>query len=428
VTGGGGRVATEAEAVRAAAAARAAGRRVVFTNGAFDLLHVGHVRMLRAAAALGDLLVVGVNDDASVRASRGPGRPVVPAAERVELVAAVGGVDLVFPFHDPTVARLLESIRPHVHAKGREYAEATHPEAAVNRRLGIEMAFVGDEKGHAATDLRDRMRVPPPDRDRYDDVVLRRGRGRVLRSRAGALVREGLFDLPVLLALEEAGRGVEVWRHATRTVRRVEIAGDAVYVKAECPARRGPGALDEAANHVALRAAGFRAPEPWLALEGPAPDGRSAGVLVTREARGEPLDRFLAARFPGAGASERAAWAFGLGSAVRALCTARFLLPDLLAHHVVVDGSPAGGVASLVFLDLARVERARGRVTPRAAAPGLAALALSLRPHTSERFRLAVLRAVLGGTLRESRRWLRAIARRVERVKDRGTFRRLLAQ
>ena len=213
----------------------------------------------------------------------------------------------------------------------------------------------------------------------------------------------------------------------TRFVRRVPVSGDTVYVKVEHPARRGPGPLDELSHHVALRAAGFRAPEPWLAVEGPGPDGRPARALVTREARGPSLDRFLAARLSTASPRERAAWAFGIGSAIRALHTARFLHPDLLAYHLVVDGSPAGGQASLTFLDLARVHRARSRVTPEAAAPGLAALALSLRPVTSLRFRLAILRGYLGGSLGEGRRWLRAIERRITKVRDRGTFRRWAA-
>lgn len=416
-----GLVVGEVEALARVEAHRAAGRRVVFTNGAFDLLHVGHARMLAAAAAAGDVLVVGINDDASVRAAKGAGRPFVPAAERAELVAAVAGVDLVFVFADRTVDRLLEALRPHVHAKGREYAEATHPEAVTNRRLAVEMVFVGDSKSHAASDALDRMRVPPPVLDRVVAFEIPRGRGLVLRSRRVLLVREGLGDLGALVAID---RGTEVLRHATRVVRRIEVSGDAVYAKVEHPARGGGGALDELAHHVALRAAGLRAPEPWLALEGRGPDGRPARALLTREARGIGLDRFLAERFTAATARERSSWAKGLGSALRALHTARFLHPDLLAYHLVVDGSPAGGVASISFLDLARLSRATSRVTPASAAVGLAALALSLRPVTTQRFRLAILRAYLGGTLSESRRWLRAIARRIRRVEGRGTFRR----
>lgn len=419
-----GLVVSESEARARVEAEKRSGRRVVFTNGAFDLLHVGHVRMLADAAALGDVLVVGVNADDSVRASRGPGRPFAPAAERAELVAAIAGVDLVFVFGDRTVDRLLTTLRPDVHAKGREYAEATHPEAATNLALDIAMAFVGDAKSHSATDLLERMRVPPPIDDRVDEVHVVKGRGLALRSRRGILVREELADLSALLELD---RGTEVLRHATRVVHRVEIAGDAVYVKAESPPRRGPGAIEEFANHLALRAAGFRAPEPWLALEGPGPDGPRARVLVTREARGIPLDQFLKERYAAASPRERTAWARGIGSAIRALHTARFIHPDLLTYHLVVDGSPAGGAASITFLDLARLYRATSRVTPGSAAPGLAALALSLRPVCPARFRLAILRAYLGGSLREGRGWMRVIERRVKRVEGRGTFRKYAA-
>jgi hypothetical protein len=110
---------------------------------------------------------------------------------------------------------------------------------------------------------------------------------------------------------------------------------------------------------------------------------------------------------------------------VRALHTAHFLFPDLQAWHLLVDGSPVGGRSALTFIDLMRLERASKTVTPAQAAPGLAALALSLRPVTNTRFRLAVLRAYLGGSLREARPWVRAVARRIEKVKDRGTFRHL---
>ncbi len=416
-----GIVVSEAEARARADTCRAKGLRVVFSNGAFDLLHVGHARMLAEAAALGDLLVVAINDDESVRSSKGLGRPYQPAAERAELVAAIAGVDCAFVFTDRTVDRLLETLRPHVHAKGREYAEATHPEAETNRRLGIEMAFVGDAKSHAASDLLNRMRVPSPILDRVVGFDVEHGLGLVLRSRRGLLVREGLTDLASLVDLD---RGTEVLRHATRVVRRVEVSGDVVFAKVESPARKGATALEEFGHHVALRTAGFRAPEPWLALEGKGPDGRPARALVTREARGVPLDRFLEENYATARPRERAAWARGIGSALRALHTARFLHPDLMAYHLIVDGSPAGGASSITFLDLARLFRATSRVTPSAAAPGLAALALSLRPVCPKRFRFAILRAYLGGSFRESRRWMQAIEKRMRKVEGRGTFRR----
>ena len=417
--GGRGRVVPEAELRDAVAAHRAAGRVVVFTNGAFDLLHVGHVRMLTEAATLGDVLVVAVNDDAAVRASRGPGRPVVPAAERAELVAAVAGVDLVVVFADRTVDRLLEVVRPDVHAKGRDYAEATHPEAATNRRLGARMAFVGDVKAHAASDTAGRLRTAEACLDLVEEPSVPGGRGLALRGRLPFLAAHGFGDLEALLATT---LGTVVLRHRTRSVRRIEVSGEVAYVKAERPTRKGSEAVAEMGHHLALRAAGFRAPEPWLALDAKSADGRRASVIVTREARGMPLDAFLRARLPEASARERAAWARGGGVAVRALHTARFLHPDLLAWHVVVDGSPAGGTASLVFLDLARLARARGRVGPREGAVGLAALALSLRPVTDRRFRLAILRAYLGGRFRGARLWMRAIEKRIRHVEGRGTF------
>src|SRR6267142_4582740 len=97
---------------------RRAGKRLVVTNGCFDLLHVGHVRYLQAARALGDALVVGLNSDASVRRLKGPGRPVMPAAERAELVAAVSGVDAVVVFEEDSADALIARLRPDVHAKG----------------------------------------------------------------------------------------------------------------------------------------------------------------------------------------------------------------------------------------------------------------------------------------------------------------------
>jgi hypothetical protein len=175
--------------------------------------------------------------------------------------------------------------------------------------------------------------------------------------------------------------------------------------------------------HLSLRAAGLRAAEPWLALEGRDREGRRAGAFVAAAAAGTPLDAFLAARLPSASARERAAWARGIGVFLRALHTARYLHPDLHARHLFVDGDPAGGPASITPIDLARLERAKKRVGPDDAAPGLAALALTLRPVTTPRFRTAVLRAYLGGTFREGRTWLRAIRKRIARVEKRSTYR-----
>jgi rfaE bifunctional protein nucleotidyltransferase chain/domain len=422
-----GKVLGEGALVAAVGEHRRAGRRVVFTNGAFDLLHAGHVRLLEAARRLGDVLVVAVNDDASVRAAKGAGRPVTPAADRAEVLAALAAVTHVVVFPDATVDRLLRLLRPDVHAKGRDYSDATLPERETDRALGVKTAYVGDEKSRSSTRIAARLMRPRPVDDRVTEVPVPGGRAIARSKRLDLLARRGLLDLDALLSRRD---GVEVNRHATRVVRRLEVDGVVLYLKTATAARRafgkGPGgAFDEFRNHLALRAAGFRAPEPWLAIDGRTKDGRRASALLTREAEGTPLDRFLADRLSTASPRDRSAWARGIGAAVRALHTARFLHPDLLAYHLVVDGDPGGGPASIAFLDLARVTRPMTRLLPPAAAPGLAALALSLRPVTDARFRLAVLRAYLGGRLADARPWMRAVERRIRRVEGRGTFRRL---
>lgn len=136
-----------------AAAWRAAGAKVVLANGAFDLLHVGHVRYLAAARALGDALVVAVNSDASVAKLKGPGRPIVPAHERVELLSHLACVDALLVFDELTVAEVLREIRPHVHAKGTDYTHDSVPERAVVAEWGGITAICGDPKDHATTDL-----------------------------------------------------------------------------------------------------------------------------------------------------------------------------------------------------------------------------------------------------------------------------------
>lgn len=135
------------------AAARAAGRSVAFANGAFDLLHVGHVRYLEAAAAEADLLVVGVNSDASVRGLKGEGRPIMRDADRAELVAALRCVDFVVIFDEPTVGPLLEALRPDVHCKGTDYTVESVPERAIVAAYGGRTAIVGDPKDHSTRDL-----------------------------------------------------------------------------------------------------------------------------------------------------------------------------------------------------------------------------------------------------------------------------------
>ena len=132
---------------------RRAGRTVAFANGVFDLLHVGHVRYLEAAAAEADVLVVAVNDDASVRALKGPGRPVLPAEDRAELVAALKAVHAVTVFAEPTVTPLLELLRPDVHCKGTDYTVESVPERATVAAYGGRTAIVGDPKDHSTRDL-----------------------------------------------------------------------------------------------------------------------------------------------------------------------------------------------------------------------------------------------------------------------------------
>ncbi|HSM13889.1 MAG TPA: adenylyltransferase/cytidyltransferase family protein [Thermoanaerobaculia bacterium] len=141
---------------------RAEGRTVAFANGHFDLLHVGHLRYLAAARAEADVLVVGVNDDASVARLKGPGRPVVPAAERAELLAGLVPVDFVVVFDGDSPAPLIARLRPDVHCKGTDYGTPEGvPEHAVVRAYGGRTALVGDPKDHATRDLIARVKALP---------------------------------------------------------------------------------------------------------------------------------------------------------------------------------------------------------------------------------------------------------------------------
>ena len=148
---------SESELVEAVARDRDAGRTVAFANGCFDLLHVGHVRYLRGAAAEADRLIVAVNDDRSVAGLKGQGRPILPASDRAELVAAIRGVDYVVVFGDSTVERLLLAVRPDVHCKGTDYTVDTVPERAVVAGYGGRTAIVGDPKSHATRELLKRI-------------------------------------------------------------------------------------------------------------------------------------------------------------------------------------------------------------------------------------------------------------------------------
>ena len=137
------------------------GRRVVFANGCFDTLHVGHVRYLEGARREGDILVVAVNSDSSVGALKGAGRPILPESARADLVAALRSVDSVVLFSEPNVETLLEYLRPDVHAKGTDYTAETVPERATATRLGIRVAIVGDRKDHSTREFLDSVRKAP---------------------------------------------------------------------------------------------------------------------------------------------------------------------------------------------------------------------------------------------------------------------------
>ena len=140
------------------AARREAGARLVFTNGCFELLHRGHVRYLAAAAELGDLLVVGLNSDRSVRELKGSGRPLVAAEERAEVLAALGAVDFVTIFDQPTAVQLVQALRPEVYVKGGDYAGRPPPEAEVARAVGGDFQLIPFVPGSSTSELARRIR------------------------------------------------------------------------------------------------------------------------------------------------------------------------------------------------------------------------------------------------------------------------------
>ena len=157
-----GEVLSVPELVERAAALRRAGRTLALANGHFDLLHVGHLRYLRAARAQADALVVAINDDDSVARLKGAGRPLVPAPERAELLAALDAVDFVVVFSGDTPAPLLAEVRPDVHCKGTDYGSPERvPEYATVRAYGGRTVLVGDPKDHATSDLIRRVRELP---------------------------------------------------------------------------------------------------------------------------------------------------------------------------------------------------------------------------------------------------------------------------
>jgi rfaE bifunctional protein nucleotidyltransferase chain/domain len=151
-------VLTETELLEAVKAEREAGHTIAFANGCFDILHVGHVRYLAGAAAQADALVVAINDDGSVKALKGDGRPILTAADRAEMVAALEGVDYVVVFPDLDVHRLLYLLKPDVHCKGTDYTPDTVPERETVLAYGGRIAIVGDPKDHSTRDLLARIK------------------------------------------------------------------------------------------------------------------------------------------------------------------------------------------------------------------------------------------------------------------------------
>ncbi|MBC7542348.1 MAG: D-glycero-beta-D-manno-heptose 1-phosphate adenylyltransferase [Candidatus Sericytochromatia bacterium] len=148
-----GDIISREQAATLSQAAQAQGRSVVLTNGCFDILHVGHLRYLQQARAHGDLLIVGVNDDASVQRLKGPTRPLVTGDERAELLAGLACVDAVVIFPEATADPLLEAIRPSIYVKGADYNVGNLPERETVERLGVRPVFVALVAGRSTTNL-----------------------------------------------------------------------------------------------------------------------------------------------------------------------------------------------------------------------------------------------------------------------------------
>src|SRR5688572_32438133 len=151
------RILNREEVLARVQAARSSGARIVLANGCFDVLHVGHVRYLAGARELGEVLVVGINSDAQVERLKGEGRPIMPATERAEIVAALESVTYVTIFDEPTAEQLLLTLKPDVHAKGTDYTQDTVPERAVVRSYGGRVAIVGDPKDHSTSAILTRL-------------------------------------------------------------------------------------------------------------------------------------------------------------------------------------------------------------------------------------------------------------------------------
>lgn len=142
----------------ALATERAAGKTIAFANGCFDVLHVGHIRYLQDAARVADVLVVGVNGDASVRQLKGEGRPVMPENERAEIISAIRGVTYVTIFHEESPSRLLQTLRPDFQCKGTDYTADSVPEAEIVKAYGGKVVIVGDPKDHSTTAVLQKLR------------------------------------------------------------------------------------------------------------------------------------------------------------------------------------------------------------------------------------------------------------------------------
>ena len=151
---------SEAALAEALERERASGKTIAWANGVFDLLHVGHIRYLQDAAKVADVLVVGVNSDASVRMLKGPERPLMPEEERAEIVDAIRGVAYVTIFEEKSPARLLQLLRPDFQCKGTDYTADSVPEAEIVKAYGGKVVIVGDPKDHSTTEVLAKMRAP----------------------------------------------------------------------------------------------------------------------------------------------------------------------------------------------------------------------------------------------------------------------------
>jgi len=134
------------------------GKTIVFANGCFDILHVGHIRYLKSARDLGDVLIVGLNSDASIERIKGKQRPVTPLKERAEILSQLPFVDFIVVFDEPTADNVLATLKPHIHAKGTDYTEESVPERQTVLSYGGKIAIVGDPKDHSVREILRRMR------------------------------------------------------------------------------------------------------------------------------------------------------------------------------------------------------------------------------------------------------------------------------